>query len=381
MLFRSARNKKSLTLNLKSDEGRAIVRDLVKEADVLVENFRPGVLESWGLGWEDLSRLNPGLVMVRISGFGQTGPYRDKPGFAAIAEAIGGLRYLTGEPDRAPVRSGVSLGDTLAALYGVIGAMAALYHRKVNGGQGQVVDVALYEAVFAVMESLIPEYSRFGFVRERSGGSLPGIAPSNTYPCADGSYVVIAGNSDGIYKRLMNAVGRPDLADDPGLAGNEGRVRRIDAIDGAITEWTSARTLATVLTAMEKADVPVAKIYTAADIHQDPHYNARGMIEHVLAAKFSLPPAEVRELIAAAEKAVRSSTQLFPFTQKICQAMEPEDRAQILELMWKVAYADGVLDPHEDMLLRRIAGLLHVPDRDRALARQSALEKLKALKS
>jgi formyl-CoA transferase len=276
-----ARNKKSVTVNLKAEEGRAIVRDLLKDADVLIENFRPGVLEGWGLGWEDLSRINPGLVMVRISGYGQSGPYRDKPGFAAIAEAIGGLRHLMGEPGRAPVRSGVSLGDTIAALYAVVGAMAALHHRTVNGGQGQVVDVALYEAVFAVMESLIPEYSRFGFVRERSGGSLPGIAPSNTYPCNDGSYVVIAGNSDGIYKRLMHAVERPDLAEDPELARNEGRVRRIDEIDTSISSWTSARSLAAVLTAMETADVPVGKIYTAADIHADPHYNARGMIEHV----------------------------------------------------------------------------------------------------
>ena len=275
-----ARNKKSVTVNLKSDEGREIVRDLLKDADVLIENFRPGVLEEWGLGWEDLSRVNPGLVMVRISGFGQTGPYRDKPGFAAIAEAIGGLRHLMGEPGRAPVRAGVSLGDTIAALYAVIGAMAALHHRTVNGGQGQVVDVALSEAVFAVMESLVPEYSRFGFVRQGSGGSLPGIAPSNTYPCGDGSYVVIAGNSDGIYKRLMHAVERPDLAEDPELARNEGRVRRIDEIDTAISHWTSPRSLAAVLTGMETADVPVAKIYTAADIHADPHYNARGMIEH-----------------------------------------------------------------------------------------------------
>jgi crotonobetainyl-CoA:carnitine CoA-transferase CaiB-like acyl-CoA transferase len=275
-----ARNKKSVTVNLKTEEGRAIVRDLVKDADVLIENFRPGVLEEWGLGWDDLSPANPGLVMVRISGYGQSGPYRDKPGFAAIAEAVGGLRHLMGEPGRAPVRSGVSLGDTLAALYAVIGAMAALHHRTVNGGQGQVVDMALYEAVFAVMESVIPEYSRFGFVRERSGGSLPGIAPSNTYPCGDGSYVVVAGNSDGIYKRLMHAVERDDLADDPELAGNEGRVRHIEAIDSAIADWTSRRTLAAVLTALEAADVPVAKIYTAADIHADPHYNARGMIEH-----------------------------------------------------------------------------------------------------
>jgi crotonobetainyl-CoA:carnitine CoA-transferase CaiB-like acyl-CoA transferase len=275
-----ARNKKSVTLNLKTEEGRAIVRDLVTDADILIENFRPGVLEEWGLGWDDLSRINPGLVMVRISGYGQSGPYRDKPGFAAIAEAVGGLRHLMGEPGRAPVRSGVSLGDTLAALYAVIGAMAALHHRQVNGGQGQVVDMALYEAVFAVMESVIPEYSRFGFVRERSGGSLPGIAPSNTYPCGDGSYVVVAGNSDGIFKRLMHAVERADLADDPELAGNEGRVRQIETIDSAIADWTSRRSLAAVLTALEAADVPVAKIYTAADIHADPHYRARGMIEH-----------------------------------------------------------------------------------------------------
>ena len=274
-----ARNKKSVTLNLKSQEGRDIVRDLVKDADILVENFRPGVLEGWGLGWEELSRINPGLIMVRISGYGQTGPYRDRPGFAAIAEAVGGLRHLTGEADRAPVRSGVSLGDTLGGLYAVIGALVAMHHRKVNGGAGQVVDVALYEAVFAVMESLIPEYSRFGFVRERSGGSLPGIAPSNTYPCGDGAYVVIAGNSDGIFKRLMQAVGRPDLGSDPALAGNEGRVQRIDDIDTAITDWTSRHRLHQVLEALERADVPVAKIYTAADIHADPHYRSRGMIE------------------------------------------------------------------------------------------------------
>jgi formyl-CoA transferase len=275
-----SRNKKSVTLNLKSDEGRQIVRDLVKDADVVIENFRPGVLEEWGLGWDDLSRMNPGLIMVRISGYGQTGPYRDRPGFAAIAEAMGGLRYVTGDPDRAPVRVGVSLGDTLAALYGVIGALTALHQRNVNGGKGQMVDVALYEAVFAVMESLIPEYSRFGFIRERSGGSLPGIAPSNTYPCRDGSFVVIAGNSDGIFKRLMEAIGRDDLATDAALARNEGRVQHIDTIDGAIAEWTSRHLLDEVLAALRRADVPVGKIYTAADIHQDPHYRSRDMIEH-----------------------------------------------------------------------------------------------------
>jgi formyl-CoA transferase len=277
-----SRNKKSVTLNLKSEQGREILRRLLETADVLVENFRPGVLESWGLGWDELSRINAGLVMVRISGYGQTGPYRDRPGFAAIAEAMGGLRYLTGYPDRAPVRVGVSLGDTLAALYGVIGALMALQQRNVNGGKGQLVDVALYEAVFAVMESLIPEYSRFRFIRERSGASLPGIAPSNTYPCRDGSFVVIAGNSDGIFKRLMRAIGRADLADDPALARNDGRVEHIEQIDGAIEDWTSRHELEEVLTAMRAADVPAGKIYSAADIYEDAHYRARGMIERVV---------------------------------------------------------------------------------------------------
>lgn len=274
-----SRNKKSVTLNLKSEQGRRIVRALVEKADVVIENFRPGVLEAWGLGWDDLSRINPGLIMVRISGYGQTGPYRDRPGFAAIAEAMGGLRYVTRYPDRAPVRVGISLGDTLAALYAVIGAMVALHHRTSNGGKGQVVDAALYESVLAVMESLIPEYSRFGYVRERSGGSLPGISPSNTYACHDGGYVVIGGNSDGIFRRLMQAIGRPDLADDPALAHNDGRVTQSDMIDAAISDWTSRHPLNHVLAALERADVPVAKIYTAADIHGDAHYRERGMIE------------------------------------------------------------------------------------------------------
>lgn len=277
-----SRNKKSITLNLKSEQGRRIVRALVEKADVVIENFRPGTLEAWGLGWEELSKINPRLILVRISGYGQSGPYRDRPGFAAIAEAIGGLRYVTGYPDRAPVRVGVSLGDTLAALYAVVGALIALHHRNVNGGKGQVVDAALYESVFAVMESLIPEYSRFGFVRERSGASLPGIAPSNTYTCLDGSYVVIGGNSDGIFKRLMHAIGRPDLAENPTLAHNDGRAQKSDMIDAAISDWTSRYSLAAVLTALEAVEVPVGKIYTVADIHADAHYRERGMIEPVV---------------------------------------------------------------------------------------------------
>jgi formyl-CoA transferase len=276
-----SRNKKSITLNLKSDEGRRILRALIERADVVVENFRPGTLEGWGLGWDELSRINPGLILVRISGYGQTGPYRDRPGFGAIAEAIGGLRFVTGYPDRAPVRVGVSLGDTLAALYSVVGALVALHHRNVNGGKGQVVDAALYEAVFAVMESLLPEYSHAGVVRQRSGASLPGISPSNTYTCGDGGYVVIGGNSDGIFKRLMRAIERADLADDPTLAHNDGRVGRNDEIDAAISSWTARHTLDEVVSVLERAEVPVGKIYTAADIHGDPHYRARGMIERV----------------------------------------------------------------------------------------------------
>lgn len=286
-----SRNKKSIALNLKSDEGRRILRALLEKADVLVENFRPGTLEGWGLGWEELSRINPGLVVVRISGYGQTGPYRDRPGFGAIAEAVGGLRYITGYPDRAPVRVGVSLGDTLAALYAVIGALVALHHRNVNGGKGQVVDAALYEAVFAVTESLLPEYSKAGLVRERSGASLPGISPSNTYTCGDGGYVVIGGNADGIFKRLMRAIGRADLADDPALAHNDGRVVRNDEIDTAISDWTSRHSLTDVLAVLEAAEVPVGKIYTAADIHADPHYRARGMIESAV-----LPDGQVMEI-------------------------------------------------------------------------------------
>jgi formyl-CoA transferase len=276
-----SRNKKSITLNLKSERDRGVLRALIEKADVVIENFRPGMLEEWGLGWESLSAINPGLILVRISGYGQDGPYRNRPGFANIAEAMGGLRYVSGYPDRAPVRVGVSLGDTLGALYAVIGALVALHHRNMNGGKGQVVDAALYESVFAVMESLIPEYSKLGFVRERSGGSLPGISPSNTYTCRDGSYVVIGGNSDGIFRRLMQAIGRPDLADNPALAHNDGRVEHNDVIDTAISAWTRRHSLDEALATLGAAEVPVGKIYSAADIDADPHYRERGMIESV----------------------------------------------------------------------------------------------------
>ncbi len=276
--YSQSRNKKSLTLNLKDPDAQDVIHKLVKDADIVIENFRPGTLEKWNLGWEQLSAINPSLIMIRVSGYGQDGPYASRPGFAAIAESIGGLRYLAGYPDRPPVRAGVSIGDTLASLYGVIGAMMAMHHLKVNGGKGQYVDVALYEAVFGVMESLIPEYGMFGFVRERTGASMPGIAPSSTYRSADDRYIVIAANSDSIYKRLMNAIGRPDLADDPELAHNDGRARRSDELDEAIEAWTSSRSLKDALEVLEDAAVPSSGINTAAEIFEDPHFRARGMI-------------------------------------------------------------------------------------------------------
>lgn len=272
-----SRNKRSIALDLRSTQGQDIARRLIAEADVLIENFRPGTLEGWGLGWEALHALNPKLVMLRISGYGQTGPYRDLPGFGAIGEAMGGLRHLTGEPGRVPVRTGISIGDTLAALHGTIGVLMALYHRAVHGGPGQVIDVALHEAVFNVMESLIPEYSAFGAVREAAGSALPGIAPSNAYRCSDG-YVLIAGNGDSIFRRLMDVVGRPELGGDPALQSNAGRVARVAELDAAIEAWTHTRSIATVLAVLADARVPAGRVYTARDIHEDPHYRARDMI-------------------------------------------------------------------------------------------------------
>ncbi len=281
-----SRNKRSVALDLKDAASRDIVRQLIACADVVVENFKPGVMEAWGLSHEELSKTNPGLIMCRISGYGQTGPYRERPGFAAVAEAMGGLRHLTAEPGRIPVRCGVSLGDTLAALHGVIGILMALQHRHATvspqapKGLGQVVDVALYESVFNCMESLLPEYSAFGAVREPAGSALPGIAPSNTYACNDG-WVLVAGNGDSIYQRLMHAIGRDDLGMDPGLATNAGRVARVHEIDAAIGDWAQSRTVAEALATLQAAQVPVGRVYTAKDIAEDPHYRARGMVERI----------------------------------------------------------------------------------------------------
>ena len=272
-----SRNKRSVAIDLREKEGQDLARRLIADADVLIENFRPGTLEEWGMGWEALSEVNPGLIMLRVSGYGQTGPYRDRPGFGVIGEAMGGLRHLTAEPGRVPVRVGVSIGDTLAALHGALGVVMALHHRHANGGKGQQIDVALSEAVLSVMESLIPEYSVFGAIREASGSSLPGIAPTNAYACKDG-YVLIAGNGDSIFRRLMAAIGRNDLATAPDLAGNAGRVARVAEIDGAISAWTASRMIADVLPVMDAARVPAGRVYTAKDIHEDPHFRAREMI-------------------------------------------------------------------------------------------------------
>jgi len=279
-----ARNKKSVTANLRMAEGQEIARRLARGADIVIENFRPGTLEKWGLGYDALSAGNRGLILLRLSGFGQTGPYRDQPGFGAVGESMGGMRHVTGFPERPPVRMNISIGDALAALHGVIGVLMALHHRDANGGNGQVVDVALYEAVFNMMESLIPDYDLHGDIRGRIGTGLTNIVPSNTYASRDGHNVVIAGNGDSIYKRLMHAIGRDDLGLDPELATNVGRVKRTAAIDGAIGEWAATHDLDTILRELNTADVPHGKIYTAADIVEDPQYLAREMIRQVTLA-------------------------------------------------------------------------------------------------
>lgn len=276
------RNKKSITLDLTRPEGQQIARRLAARVDILLENFKPGTLERWGMSYDALRELNPRLIMVRVSGWGQTGPYASRPGYANVAEAMGGIRYTTGYPDRPPVRTGVSLGDTLAGLHAALGALVAIYHRDVRGtGQGQVVDVAIYEAVFNMMESMLAEYDKLGYVRERTGPKLEGIVPTSTYRCADGKYIVIGGNGDSIFKRLMNAIERPDLADDPRLAHNDGRVAHEEMIDRAIEEWTSRHPYEVVFQRLTEAEVPCGPIYSIADIVRDEHYIARGMFEEV----------------------------------------------------------------------------------------------------
>jgi formyl-CoA transferase len=327
-----ARNKKSVTVNLKAPQGREIVLQLAAEADIVVENFRPGLLEKLGLSYAELSARNPGLVMVRLSGYGQTGPYRDRPGFGAIAEAMGGLRHITGYPELPPPRIGISIGDSIAALHGVIGALMALHHKRVNGGAGQVVDVALYEAVFNMMESVVPEYGVYGMVRERTGASLPGIVPSNTYQCRDGS-IVIGGNSDPIFKRLMVAIERPDLAEDAALAHNDGRVPRTAELDQAIADWLAPRTLAEALDVLNAADVPAGRIFSVADMFADPQFIARDMIK-----RFSLPGGQPIDLPGVTPKLSETPGQtrwlgpeLGEHTDEVLGSLgyEPEQIAQL----------------------------------------------------
>lgn len=301
-----ARNKRSLTADLKTPEGQEIVRRLAADADILIENFRPGTLEGWGLGFDVLHALNPRLVMVRLSGYGQTGPYRERPGFGVIGEAMGGIRYTTGSPDRPPARTGISIGDTLAAHYGVIGALMSVIHVIRNGGPGQVVDVALHESVFNCMESLVPEYGVYGEIRERSGGALPGIVPTDAYPCRDG-FVLIAGNGDSIFRRLMRAIGRADLANDPRFVRNDGRAAEVALIDGAIAAWTESRTIEDVLAVMNEAAVPAGRIYNAADIVADPHYRAREMIlDTFLPDGTAMPVPGIAPKLSATPGAMRS---------------------------------------------------------------------------
>jgi crotonobetainyl-CoA:carnitine CoA-transferase CaiB-like acyl-CoA transferase len=277
-----SRNKKSVTVNLKEEEGRELVKELVKNVDIVVENFKPGKMESWGLGYEDLKAINPGIIMTRVSGYGQTGPYKDRPGFGSIGEAMGGIRYLTGYQDRPPTRVGISLGDSIAALYAVIGTLMAVHHRDLNGtNEGQYIDVALYESVFSLMESMVPEYDVFNHIRERTGSTLPGIAPSNTYKCKDGKYIVIGGNGDAIFKRLMKAIGKQELGEAEKFSSNDRRAENADYLDNLIEEWTLRHTMDEALEILNEAQVPSGAIYNIKDMMNDPHFIDRGLFEEV----------------------------------------------------------------------------------------------------
>jgi formyl-CoA transferase len=329
-----SRNKQSICIDLRQPGGQDIVRRLAQEADVLIENFRPGTMEKWGMGWDALHALNPKLIMLRVSGYGQDGPRRDEPGFAAIAEATAGLRYLTGHPGQVPARAGLSLGDTIAGLHGALGVLLALYERDARGGQGQMIDVALYEAVFNLTESLLPEYHVFGAIRQPAGGALPGIAPSNAYPCIDGQYVLIAANGDSLFKRLMELIGRNDLGNDPDLARNDGRAKRADAIDEAIGQWTRQRTLEEILAALQSIAVPAGRIYSAKDIAEDPHYRARGVIETIESAdglkvempgiipKLSQNPGEIRHRAPTLGEHTESILMQHGFTAEQIQTLK-----------------------------------------------------------
>jgi crotonobetainyl-CoA:carnitine CoA-transferase CaiB-like acyl-CoA transferase len=276
------RNKRSVTVNLKSDEGRSIVRRLAARVDVLIENFRPGTLERWGLGPDDLKTENPALIMARVSGYGQDGPYSSRPGYASVCEGVGGLRYVNGFPGQPPVRQNLSLGDSLTGLHAAFGILLSLFHRdRQTVKSGQIVDVGIFEAVYNMMEAVVPEYDRMGMVRGPSGTTITGVVPTNTYPCRDDKYVIIGGNGDSIFRRLMTAAGRPDMADDPRLQSNAGRLDHQESVDGAIADWTRTLRASEVLEVLEHARVPSGLIYSVVDMVDDPHFQARGLFEEV----------------------------------------------------------------------------------------------------
>jgi formyl-CoA transferase len=275
------RNKRSVTLDMTDPKGQAVARRLAEKVDILLENFKPGTMEKWGMGFDDLKPANPGLIMVRVSGWGQTGPYSTRPGYANVAEGVGGMRYTTGYADRPPVRTGTSLGDTLAGIHAALGALTAVYNRDVNGGTGQVVDVAIYESIFNMMESTLAEYDKLGVVRERLGAKLDGIVPTSTYPTRDGKFIIIGGNGDSIFRRLMQMIGRPEFAEHPGMQNNAGRVEHEQAIDDAITGWTITKTYDEAYAEVVAAEVPCGPVYSIADIVKDEQYNARGIFETV----------------------------------------------------------------------------------------------------
>jgi len=276
------RNKRSVTVNLKSEEGRSLIRRLAGEVDVLIENFRPGTLENWGLGPEELQTINPALIIARVSGYGQDGPYSSRPGYASVCEGVGGLRYVNGFPGQPPVRQNLSLGDSLTGLHTAFGILLSLFHRNQQEVKtGQIVDVGIFEAVYNMMEAVVPEYDRMGMVREPSGTTITGVVPTNTYPCKDDKYIIIGGNGDSIFKRLMNTAGRPDMADDPELTDNAGRLKHQERVDGAIADWTRTLTAAEILEILEEARVPAGLIYSVVDMVNDPHFKARGLFEEV----------------------------------------------------------------------------------------------------
>jgi crotonobetainyl-CoA:carnitine CoA-transferase CaiB-like acyl-CoA transferase len=287
------RNKKCITIDLRKPKGQEIVRRIAAHVDVVLENFKPGTMEKWGLGYDELKRINPRLVMARVSGWGQTGPNAHKPGFASVAEGVGGLRFLTGYPDRPPVRPNLSLGDSLAGLHAALGILIALYYRDAAGGAlGQVIDVAIFESIFNLMEGIVPEFDEYGVIRQREGTRLSGIVPTGTYPCKDGGFIIIGGNGDGIFKRLMNAIGRPEMANDARFAHNDGRVENEQEIEDAITAWTKQRSFEEALRVLEAAEVPSGPIYSVADMVKDPHFIARGLFESTTLAdgsKLKLP--------------------------------------------------------------------------------------------